>query len=91
MGTKKEELASTTGCLAKAADDEPIFVLRAQDSLAPDTIRAWVGQALRHAVFHRRSLSTEKYEALMFKLGAAEGFAMRMEAWQREHGCKIPD
>jgi hypothetical protein len=42
MGTKKEELESTTGCLAKAADDEPIFVLRAQDRLAPAAVYNWI-------------------------------------------------
>jgi hypothetical protein len=28
-------------CYAKAADDEPIFTLRAKDPIAPGLIRAW--------------------------------------------------
>jgi hypothetical protein len=28
-------------CLQKAADDEPIFVLRGQDALAPALVREW--------------------------------------------------
>ena len=29
------------GCLDKAADDEPLFILRAQDLVAPEAIEAW--------------------------------------------------
>lgn len=32
----------TSKCLQKAADDEPIFVLRAQDKTAATLIRIWV-------------------------------------------------
>jgi hypothetical protein len=39
---------ATDPCLAKAADDEPIFVLRAQDMLAPDLVRLWADYAARH-------------------------------------------
>lgn len=42
--TKREELAS--GCIAKAADDEPVFVLRAQDRLSPILISLWAKLAL---------------------------------------------
>lgn len=31
-------------CLAKAADDAPIFVLRAQDGSAPEVILYWLTQ-----------------------------------------------
>lgn len=43
MAIKREELIS--GCIAKAADNEPVFVLRAQDMLAPDLVREWARQA----------------------------------------------
>jgi hypothetical protein len=36
----------TSTTLAKAADDEPIFVLRASDSLAVETVRHWAAHAL---------------------------------------------
>ncbi|CAN0468631.1 unnamed protein product [Phaeothamnion confervicola] len=29
------------GCFAKAADNEPLFVLRGQDKLAPALVREW--------------------------------------------------
>jgi hypothetical protein len=32
----------TSGCMAKAHDDEPTFVLLARDKCAPATIRVWV-------------------------------------------------
>lgn len=35
----------TDTCLQKAADDEPIFVLRAQDKLAANLVRNWAQQA----------------------------------------------
>lgn len=38
---KTEELAAADSCLNKAADDEVLFVLRAKDPTAPDTIRSW--------------------------------------------------
>lgn len=41
MALKKVELANPHGCLGAAADDEPIFVLRANDELAPQTVRGW--------------------------------------------------
>jgi len=45
MATKREELQS--GCMFRADDDEPVFVLRATDKLAPDLIRQWA--ILAHA------------------------------------------
>lgn len=39
MGTKKSELKD--GCFAKAKDNEPIFVLRAQDEIAPYIVTKW--------------------------------------------------
>jgi hypothetical protein len=32
-----------SACLVKAADDEPIFVLRARDLTAPDVVAYWCG------------------------------------------------
>lgn len=57
----------TSDCLRKAADDEPIFVLRAQDKTAPDAIRLW-------AETNRSTLTHEKYQS-------ARDLANEMEAW----------
>jgi hypothetical protein len=37
----KEQAAKGEGCLGKAADDEPVFVLRAQDVHAAMLVRKW--------------------------------------------------
>ncbi len=42
---KMEELTDMNSCINKAADDEPIFVLRANDPLAPTVIDYWANMA----------------------------------------------
>ena len=37
----RELAARGEGCLGKAADDEPVFVLRAQDCHAADLVEKW--------------------------------------------------
>ena len=44
MATKKEVLEQALrgeGCLGRAADDEPVFVLRAQDKVASPLVSDW--------------------------------------------------
>lgn len=48
MITKKEVLNAALkgeGALGKAADDEPVFVLRAQDAEAADLVELWAIRA----------------------------------------------
>jgi hypothetical protein len=48
MGLAKIERANAAigkGCLGKAADDEPVFILRAQDALAADAVDHWANHA----------------------------------------------
>ena len=42
---KRDEL--TSGCMAKAKDDEMTFVLLGRDAAAPVAIRAWIRERLR--------------------------------------------
>jgi hypothetical protein len=83
MATKREELeklARGEGCLGKAADDEPIFILRSQDLLAPDLVRNWSRRASRHL--------GETHE----KVIEAQELAMHMEDWaDRTNRGKMPD
>lgn len=65
----------TDRCLLKAADDEPIFVLRAQDKLAPEIVRAWAWVAKNNG------LPLEKYQE-------AVELAEQMERWPTR---KYPD
>lgn len=43
---KREELANPNSCINKADDDEPVFVLRGQDKLAPVLVDLWAELAL---------------------------------------------
>lgn len=41
---RKQDELTKQGCLNKAADDEMLFVLRAQDITAPKVILNWIEQ-----------------------------------------------
>jgi hypothetical protein len=70
MATKRNSIA-----LSKARDDEPIFVLRGQDRLAPDVVRQWADRA------EQAGCDTEKVRE-------AREVAAAMEAWPQR---KLPD
>ncbi len=42
---ERERAARGEGALGRAADDEPVFVLRAQDKLAEELVDAWANKA----------------------------------------------
>lgn len=64
----------------KADLDEPIFCLRAQDKVAPATVRDWAHRAKGQGASDQ-------------KVGEAMDCAVAMEAWQRLHPdrVKTPD
>lgn len=66
MGTKKNP--GKFDCLAKIGDDEPFFVLRAQDMSAPGLIDAWVTK-------NKNSVSPDK-------LKEARDLAENMRLWK---------
>lgn len=68
----------TDTCLQKAGDNEPIFVLRAQDTLAPEVVRTWA------AIANSKGVPFEK-------VGEALNQAARMEEWAASNASKIPD
>ena len=43
---KQDELSNPTSCLNKAADDEPLFVLRGKDPAAAIAICAWIEERI---------------------------------------------
>jgi hypothetical protein len=61
--------------LSRAGDDEPIFVLRAQDVLAPDLVRGWAERA-------------ERAGCAAAKVTEARAIADAMERWP---GRRLPD
>jgi hypothetical protein len=70
MATKHNSVS-----LKKANDDEPIFVLRAQDRLAAEAVRYWAEQA-------QQAGSSEA------KVAEAREIAAAMERWPTR---KLPD
>lgn len=78
MATKKEELEKALrgeGCLGKAADDEPVFVLRAQDAFAAGLVYDWANKA-------------EEMVCDVAKVAEARALARQMSFWPTR---KYPD
>jgi len=73
MAIKAEE--RIRGCFERAAENEPLFVLRAQDKLAPIVVRMWA----ELAAFHGAGLE---------KVHEAKRLAFEMEQWPTR---KLPD
>lgn len=69
---KFKELATPTSCLNKAAYDEPVFVLRAKDPLAPQTVLLWAEMAA--GGLHEPA-----------KINEAIALANQMEAWRKQN------
>jgi hypothetical protein len=65
-------------CLDKVGDDEPIFVLRAQDKLAPALVKLWVAMAKLNGLSPERQAE-------------AIELAEKMEDWQVKVRNKFPD
>lgn len=42
---ERANAAAGKGCFGKAADDEPVFILRGQDALAGDLVELWAIRA----------------------------------------------
>jgi hypothetical protein len=81
MAIKAEELALMAegkGCLGKAADDEPLFILRAKDPAAAFIVRVWCQLAWQAELHEPR------------KIEEANGLANRMEAWRMRNVTAAP-
>jgi hypothetical protein len=90
MTTKADVLrlmAEGKGPLGRVADDEPVFVLRAQDVMAPGFVELWsAALATAHAAFERPTTSDERLKVMTSKMTAED-----MRKWQNRHGAKLPD
>ena len=62
----------------KIPEDEPVFMLRAQDAVAPGVVEAWALAA--HNAGADAGIVQHAYE-----------HAQLMRKWQAEHGSKVPD
>jgi hypothetical protein len=82
---KSRELIGPS-CLTAAATDEPIFVLRANDELAPMIIRAWAEayfESKKDAKFNVTDVQRAKYRE-------AIALANEMERWKNSHFSAYP-
>lgn len=68
----------TSKCLENAGDDEPIFVLRARDELAPQLVLEWASVAYAAGTPRVKVMDARKVAAAMLE-------------WSRINGCKVPD
>lgn len=65
----------TCECLKKVGDDEPIFILRAQDVLAPRAVRHWADLLAAHrGIDHPKVLEAYKTAETMFKWSGKKKF-----------------
>jgi hypothetical protein len=81
---KSKEIAGPS-CLTRAADDEPLFELRANDELAPDVVRRWAFCYVNAKGGTRLHLT----KAQIAKVDEAHAIAREMEHW-REMNCPTP-
>lgn len=79
---RKDEIATPTSCLNNAADDEPIFVLKSTDELAPDIVREW---AQRYQAAKGGSKGGGMTVRQIAKWSEALALADQMDAWRKAH------
>lgn len=77
---KRDEINDPKSCLNRAAEDEPVFTLRAQDRCAPAAVRDWAHRA--------RGAGCDEA-----KVAEAMELASEMEVWQnaKTGRAKWPD
>lgn len=95
MGTKREELENPDGCLGKAADEEPIFILRGKDMIAPFLVRQWArhyamlnSDAVNVGTELKPDIRMQVRQACVAKHNEALALADRMDKWIPR---KVPD
>ena len=69
---KMDELTDPSSCINRAANDEPVFVLRASDPLAAGVVDYWANQAE----------GTNLHE--VYKINTAHEVAQEMRRWRTE-------
>lgn len=70
---KRDEIEQPSSCLNKAAEDEPVFVLRAKDPIAPEAVETWARQSELSGAHEPR------------KISEARALAQSMREWRTEN------
>lgn len=88
MWTKKdclEAAARGEGCLGKARDDEPVFIIVGDDASMAAVVRSWARRVLK--------MHKEAGNKIPDKISEALDFADEIDAWQSKNYAtvKIPD
>jgi hypothetical protein len=81
---KCDELSNPKSCINRAADDEPVFVLRAHDPCAPEIVREWADAYATRKEENGGVMNDEQRA----KYQEARALATQMEVWQKAHGVK---
>lgn len=74
---KRKEVAGPS-CLTSAVDDEPIFVLKSTDELAPGIVREWADRYHAEKSHQDGGLTKKQYD----KYKEALALASQMEEWR---------
>lgn len=82
---KRDELYDLNSCLNKAAPDEPIFVLRANDESAASQVRAWAGHYYHSKGTEYGIIDIRQREKYNDALATAD----QMDAWRKAKGMKV--
>ena len=82
---KSDELSNPNSCLNRAAADEPLFVLRANDELAADVVRYWVSR-----YFLAKGGSNKMTKKQLAKVDEATVLARHMEHWRSMNSPEPP-
>ena len=78
---KKNELSDRRSCLSRAQNDEPIFVMRANDPIAPTTVRFWARIYGEEKAAQPGGMTDEQ----VAKQIEAQELAGKMERWRQEN------
>ena len=72
MAIKRDEIADPNSCLNRAADDEPIFVLRGKDPLFAKIVEEWAARSALAGLHDDRFREAFRY-------------AQWARIWRKEH------
>lgn len=83
---KRDELSNPNSCLNKTHDDEPIFVLRANDAVAAHVVEYWASAYVIEKQDH--NTDGQLTAAQHAKVLEARGNALAMREWKRAHSMQ---
>jgi hypothetical protein len=83
----KRDVIEGPSCLTAAADDEPIFVLRANDELASTVVRLWAGSYFDTKIRPTDTPNDELVRRIR-KYHEANELADAMDEWRRQRQKK---